>query len=67
MNSMSNIITTPTVHSTGGLNNWTRLRLALSKGPHRVGATRFPLFYLKTEAEPASETLFLKKRTLDDR
>jgi hypothetical protein len=42
------------------------LRLALSKGPHRVGATPFPFFYLKTEAESASEMLFLKKRTLDD-
>jgi hypothetical protein len=39
------------------------LRLALSKGPHRVHAATpppFPLFYLKTEAEPASETLFFK-------
>jgi hypothetical protein len=25
-----------------------------------------PLFYLKTEAEPASETLFFKEKTLDD-
>jgi hypothetical protein len=29
----------------------------------RVGVTPFsPVFYLKTEAEPASETLFLKKK-----
>jgi hypothetical protein len=38
------------------------LRLDLSKGPHRVGATLPSFFCLKTEAEPASETLFLKKR-----
>jgi hypothetical protein len=38
------------------------LRLALFKGPHRVGATPPPFFHLKTEAEPASETLFLKKK-----
>jgi hypothetical protein len=42
------------------------LRLALSKVPHRVGATPFPFFYLKTEAEPASETLFFKEKTFDD-
>jgi hypothetical protein len=30
-----------------------------SKGPHRVGATPSPHFYLKTEAESASETLFI--------
>jgi hypothetical protein len=40
----------------------TGLRLALSKGPHRVSATPSPLFYLKREAEPVSET-FLKKNT----
>jgi hypothetical protein len=34
----------------------------LSKGPHRVGVTPPPLFYLKTEAEPVSETLFLNKK-----
>jgi hypothetical protein len=39
-----------------------RLKLDHSKGPHRVGATPSPLFYLKTEAEPVSETLFLKKK-----
>jgi hypothetical protein len=33
-------------------------RLALSKGPNRVGVLLFsPSIYLKTEAEPGSETL----------
>jgi hypothetical protein len=39
--------------------------IRFSKGPHRVGATP-PPFYLKTEAEPVSETLFLKKKSLDN-
>jgi hypothetical protein len=44
-----------------------KLGLTLSKGPHRVGATPYPPFNLKTETEPVSEKLFLKKkhRTMD--
>jgi hypothetical protein len=34
----------------------------LTNGLHSVGATPSPLFYLKTEAAPVSETLFLKKK-----
>jgi hypothetical protein len=42
----------------------TGLTLALSKGPHRVGATPSPPpFYLKTEAQPVSETSFFNKNT----
>jgi hypothetical protein len=30
------------------------------------GTPLSPLFYLKTEAEPASETLLFREKTLDD-
>jgi hypothetical protein len=42
------------------------LILALSKGSHRVYATPSSLLYLKKEAEPAPEMLFLKKKIFDD-
>jgi hypothetical protein len=51
----------------GGAYSVGSLRLALSKGPHRVGVTPSSPFYLKMEAEPVSETFLKKKHWMMDK